>query len=237
MRTDLGDQIHELIEHGLRPVSMTDIENRSPVRVTTVRRAIARSGPGHGRLILAGAAGIAACAVLAVATLLPGSGGSSNTRHARLAAWTVAEQPDGSAMVTLHRVRDPARLQQTLHADGIPARVFVNRQQTDNSLIVPGCHVYPLGVPGGTPLALWQRVFYGPHANVRSYTFWVYPSALPPGRGVVIVIHYGRAKLSNDSRSYPVGTDLGYGVNSYSLYLVNATPKCTGSAASPAGSH
>jgi hypothetical protein len=182
---------------------------------------------------LAGAAGIAACAALAVAALLPGSGTGSSTGQARLAAWTVAKQPDGSVMVTLHAVRDPARLQQTLRADGIPAKVSVNRQEVENSLDVPGCHVYPLGPPdgalGGTPEALWQRVFYGPHTNVRSYTFWVYPSAIPYGRGVVIVIHYGPAKLSNDYRNYPVGTDLGYGVDSYSLYLVNATPKCTGS--------
>ena len=86
-----------------------------------------------------------------------------------------------------------------------------------------------LGVPAGTPLARWQRVFYGPHTNVRSCTFWVYLSASPHGRGVVIVIHYGQAKLSNDYRNYPVGTDLGYGAGSYSLYLVNATPRCTGS--------
>jgi hypothetical protein len=233
MRTDLGEQIHELMERGLRPVSMTDIENRSPVRVTTVRRAVARSGLGHGRLILAGAAGIAACAALAVAALLPGSGTGSSTGQARLAAWTVAKQPDGSVMITLHAVRHPARLQQTLRADGIPAKVSVNRQKVENSLDVPGCHVYPLGppdgAPGGTPEARWQKVFYGPHTNVRSDTFWVYPSAIPPERGVVIVIHYGPDKLSNDFRNYPVGTDLGYGVDSYSLYLVNATPKCTGS--------
>ena len=232
MGADLGEQIHELMERGLRPVSMTDIVSRPLVRVTIARRGVARSGLSHGRLILAGVAGIVACAVLAVTVLLSGSAGR-NTGHARLTAWTVARQPDGSVMVTLHQVRDPARLQQALHADGIPARVFVNRQKIENSLDVPGCHVYPLGppdgAPGGTPEARWQRIFYGPHANVRSYTFWVYRSAIPPGRGVVIVIHYGPAKLSNDYRNYPVGTDLGYGVNSYSLYLVDATPGCTGS--------
>jgi hypothetical protein len=227
MKTDLGEQIHELMECGLRPVSMADIERRSPVRVTRARRAVARSGPGRGRLILAAAAGIAACVALAVAALLPGSGTGASTGQARLAAWTVARQPGGSVMVTLHQVRDPARLQQTLHADGIPAKVFVNRQKVENSLDVPGCRVHPLGVRGGTPVALWRSVFYGPHTNVASNTFWVYPSAIPHGRGVVIVIHYGPAKLSN--RSHPVGTDLGYGVDGYSLYLVDATPQCTGS--------
>ena len=227
MRTDLGEQIHELMERGLRPISMADIENRSPVRVGAARRAAARSGLSRGRLILAAAAGIAACVALALALILPGSGAGSSTGRARLAAWTVTKEPDGSVMITLHQVRDPARLQRTLHADGIPARVFVNRQHVESSLAVPGCRVYPLGAPGGTPQALWQRVFYGPHTNVRSYTFWVYPSAIPHGRGVAIVIHYGPARLSN--RNHPVGTDLGYGVDSYSLYLINATPECIGS--------
>lgn len=229
MRTDLGEQIHELMELGLRPVSMADIENRSPVRVPAARRAVARSGLSRGRLILAAAAGITACVALALALILPGTGAGGSNGRARLAAWTVTKQPDGSVMVTLHQVRDPARLQRTLHADGIPARVFVNRQHIENSLVVPGCRVYPAGTPGGTPEALWQKIFYGRHTSVRSYTFWVYPSAIPHGRGVVIVIHYGTAKLSNNIRKYPVGTDLGYGVDSYSLYLVNANPKCIGS--------
>jgi hypothetical protein len=75
MSTDLNEQIRDLMERGLRPVTMADIQNRAPVRVTTLRRAAARSRLSHRRLILAGAA-IAACAALAVAgltiALLPG---------------------------------------------------------------------------------------------------------------------------------------------------------------------
>ncbi len=41
MKTDLGEQIHELMEHGLRPVSMADIKTRAPVRVGTLRRVMA----------------------------------------------------------------------------------------------------------------------------------------------------------------------------------------------------
>lgn len=111
MRTDLGDQIHELMERGLRPVSMADIENRSPARVTAVRRAVARLGPGRGRLILAGAAGIAACVALAV-TALPGSGSGSRASQARV-------HLDRTAASVLHRaalaaLRLPAR---TPHPD------------------------------------------------------------------------------------------------------------------------
>jgi hypothetical protein len=231
MRPDLGGQIRELMERGQRPVSMTDIDDRSPVRITTMRRVAARSGPRRGRLILAGAAAAALCTAVAVAPVLPGGGPGSSTGPARLAAWAVVKQPDGSVMVTLNEIDDPARLQQTLRADRIPAKVFVNRQQVENSLDIPGCHVYPLGppggAPGGTPLAVWQRVFYGRHTNVRANTFWIYPSAIPHGQGVAIAIAYGPAKLVNGD--YRPGVDLGYGVDSYSLYLVNATPECTGS--------
>jgi hypothetical protein len=44
MSTDLSDQIHELMERGLRPVSMADIESRAPARVTAPRRAAYRPG-------------------------------------------------------------------------------------------------------------------------------------------------------------------------------------------------
>src|SRR5690242_9608099 len=105
MKTDLSEQIHDLMERGLRPVTMADIESRSPVRVTRVRRAAAQAWLGHGRLILAGAAAIAACAALAVAALLTSNGTGATTGQSHLAAWTVAKQPGGSVMVTLHQVR------------------------------------------------------------------------------------------------------------------------------------
>ncbi len=69
-------------------------------------------------------------------------------------------------------------------------------------------------------------MFYGPHTKVSSYTFWVYPSAIPRGKGVAIFIDYGPAKLSNHNQS--PGEDLGYGVNGYGLYLAKASPRCTG---------
>ena len=40
----------------------------------------------------------------------------------RLAAWTVTKQADGSIDVTVRQWRDPARLQATLRADGVPVR-------------------------------------------------------------------------------------------------------------------
>jgi len=40
MKADLAGQIHELMEHGMRPVTVTDIKSRAPVRMTPVPRHI-----------------------------------------------------------------------------------------------------------------------------------------------------------------------------------------------------
>jgi hypothetical protein len=53
MKADLAGQIHELMEHGMRPVAMTDIESRAPVRMTVLQRAAARSRLASSRLVLA----------------------------------------------------------------------------------------------------------------------------------------------------------------------------------------
>jgi hypothetical protein len=155
MRTDLGDQIHELMERGLRPVSMADIENRSPARVAAVQRAVVRSGVGRGRLI-AGAAGIAACVALAVIALLPGNGSGSHTSRARVHLETTAAS-------VLHRaalaaLRLPARTPQPDQfvyvewANGVGTRqlyqAWLSVDGTRNGLIRsggsssvdPGCH-------------------------------------------------------------------------------------------------
>ena len=44
---------------------------------------------------------------------------------------------------------------------------------------------------------------------------------------VKLFLHSTAAKLSNGYSNYPVGTDLGYVVNDYSLYPMNATLGCT----------
>ena len=53
MKADLTGQIHDLMEGGIRPVTMTDIQSRAPVRMTVLQRAAARSGLARSRLILA----------------------------------------------------------------------------------------------------------------------------------------------------------------------------------------
>lgn len=227
MSTDLSDQIRELMERGVRPVSMADLQERAPVRVTLLRRAAARSGRSRGRLILAGAVAAAVCLALAVAVLMPGGSGYG-AGPARLTAWMVVKQPGGSVMVTLRQVRDPGRLQHTLRADGLPAHV-VFAKNTDPGSPIPGCDVYPIGGAGGTPLSVWGKVFFGPHKKVTTGDFWIYPSAIPRGMGVVVSMVVGRFKLTLHPGGHVLAGGSKYSVTAVGLYLVKASPRCTGS--------
>lgn len=170
----------------------------------------------HRRLpALAGAAGTVAALALAVAALVPGSGSARapgrSTGTERLAAWTVVSQQGGSVKVTLRwpHIRDVAGLQDKLRSDGIPARV-ARIGYLRPPLSVPGCQVFgdwSTG-PGGISKALWHKIFYGPHTGQQSnHAFWVYRPAIPPGLGVLVDIYYD-------------GT--------FGLYVVKASPQCTG---------
>jgi hypothetical protein len=164
---------------------------------------------------LAGAAGTVAALALAVAALVPGGGSAGvpggSTGTERPAAWTVVSEQGGSVKVTLRwpHIRDVAGLQNRLRADGIPARV-ARIGYLRPPLTVPGCHVFGdwSAGPGGISHTLWRRIFYGPHTGQQSnHAFWVYRSAIPPGLGVLVDIYYD-------------GT--------FGLYVVKASPRCTG---------
>jgi hypothetical protein len=51
MKDDLSGQLHALMERGLRPVTMTEIRSRVPVRMTALQRARTRLLPGSRRLV------------------------------------------------------------------------------------------------------------------------------------------------------------------------------------------
>jgi hypothetical protein len=105
-------------------------------------------------------------AVTVVALGLSGAFGStshqpSHPAHAQLTAWTVTKLADGEIFVRINQFKDPAGLQSTLRADGVPASVtFANASQLN-----PACQPYPGGTlpPGfGPPPPLLKRVF--PHS-------------------------------------------------------------------------
>jgi hypothetical protein len=131
---------------------------RTPRPAPAVRRPVRR--PAWLAAVAAGAAGVAVGLALVVAALVPGSGSPAGT--ARLTAWAVTRQADGDISVTIRQLKDPAGLQATLRADGVPASVTFAGQQDR------ACRPYPGGTPGalprGTPLL--DRVFPSPTGTI-----------------------------------------------------------------------
>jgi hypothetical protein len=212
---DLDDATRAWLAHTRQAITA---QQRAPGR----RRAwtlVPHRARGPRRRMLA-AAGALTVTVLAVAVALVPGGGSarapgSSTGTVRLAAWTVVSYQDGGVRVTLRGayIRDVAGLQDKLRSDGIPARVARIGYGRD-PLNVPGCHV--LGYwsaeepapPGEIPYALWHKIFFGPHTGPQTiHAFWVYRSAIPRGLGVLVDIYHD-------------GT--------FGLYVVKASPQCTG---------
>jgi hypothetical protein len=160
------------------------------------------------RRLISGMTGVlvlAAGAAVAVTELMPASHPASHQPRVQLAAWTVVQQPGGIIHVTIRELRDPAGLQATLRADGVPASVsFGNGQQT-------ACLPYPGGgfTTSANP-ALINSVFPGPGVNIR-------PSALPSGTGVL---------LAFTQRSHP---QPGVPLIAIEVAVVQASQQCTGS--------
>jgi hypothetical protein len=104
MSTDLSDQIHELMERGVRPVSMADIESRAPARGTALRETAYRpAGPGRvltrwlrwPQLAVGAAAAMTAAAVTLAVTLggSPGQTGGPDSFPALPTPPASAESP------------------------------------------------------------------------------------------------------------------------------------------------
>ena len=117
---------------------------------------------------LAGAAAVAAGATVAVTALLP----AGHPAGAQLAAWTVTGQANGTIDVTIRELRDAARLQSTLRADGVPASVTFGSEPN------PSCREYP---------GKWDPSKSGIQGTSGPpYILAIHPSALPRGAGVQI---------------------------------------------------
>jgi hypothetical protein len=106
MSTDLSDQIHELMERGLRPVSVADIDSAAPARRSRRLRGRPRpAGPGRVLIPRPGwprlAVGAAAAATAAAVTLALTMSGSPSR--------TAGPAPTGPALATayvVHRVEN-----------------------------------------------------------------------------------------------------------------------------------
>jgi hypothetical protein len=127
MTADLAGQIHELMERGMRPVTMADITGRAPVRMTVLERARSRrpsirrarapgepaaSGSGRGnprrprRAILAACAAAAALAIAATAIAVTSSGSPSRPVFDPGAVRLLAKAADAAARQPAPHVRD-----------------------------------------------------------------------------------------------------------------------------------
>jgi hypothetical protein len=221
--------------------SVAEIHSATPVaqiisrgRAVRARRRI----PG-----VAGALAMTAATALAVTALLtPGHSGllasghprtshpgtqpsgrlGSHPASARLAAWTVAMQANGDIDITINQLKDPAGLQATLRADGLPATVSFS-----GTLLSPSCQGYLAST------STLDAVFQGHSTYIA-----IDPSALPSGTGVAIsdepgaglptpsgnIPSFGRTPTVRPSVP-PLSTAID---GPLAIGLVYASPQCTG---------
>ena len=168
---------------------------------------------------LAGAAAVIAGAAVAVIALLP----AGHPAGAQLAAWTVTRQANGTIYVTIRELRDAARLQSTLRADGVPASVTFGSEPN------PSCREYP---------GKWDLSKSGIQVSSGApYIFAIHPSALPRGGGVQIG---GKFDFEYSIPGHPAKTYISPWLPTESppsgvvrvpvigAGLVQASPQCTG---------
>jgi hypothetical protein len=146
-------------------------EQRTSVPMTIpVEQIISRGDTVRARRRIPGIAGAlaaAGAAAPAVAALLPAGHQANRQPPIQLAAWIVVKHADGTVVVTVRQLRDPAGLQRTLRADGVPATVTFSGQEPR------ACRNYPLDP------ALLHRIF-----SFNQPPLVIHPSALPDGTGV-----------------------------------------------------
>jgi hypothetical protein len=123
---------------------------------------------------LAGVLAVAAGAAVAVAVLVPYGHQRPGQPGAQLAAWTVTKQADGDVYVTIRELRDPAGLQATLRADGVPAYVSTTSAAC---LRWTGSSAFP---PGFLPLKTRAQAS-------RGVAMVIDPAAIPRGTALGIV--------------------------------------------------
>jgi len=227
---------------------MNDTELRTAVResvagihsATPVAQIISRGRAVRARRripAVAGALGAAAGTALVLTALLPaGHAGppsgdqellpsghpASRPVSVRLAAWTVARQANGDIDVTINQLEDPAGLQATLRADGLPVNVTFS-----GSMLSASCLPYQTG-PVNTLRSVTQ---------IRGEVLVIDPSALPSGAGVAIFDEPGGGLPVLSGNTPTLGAPQGRPSlpplltalkGPLAVGLVYASPQCTG---------
>ncbi len=214
--------------------SVADVHSATPVAQIISRGRCLRA---RRRIpAVAGTVTVAAGTALAVTTLLPtghagllpsGHPGLVSSSHpdsqpasARLAAWTVAKEPNGDIDVTINQLEDPAGLQATLRADGLPVNVTFS-----GSMLSASCQPDQTG----TLSAVTQ---------IRGDELVIDPSALPSGAGLAIFDEPGAGtpvlsgttpKLGTPPAPHPSIPPLLTAIDGpLAVGLVYVSPQCTG---------
>lgn len=216
----LADELENELRRNLARTA-ADFESLDQARQRLLQRDY-HPGRRNRRLatgIAASAAGVAVVLGLGLSGIFgSASHQPSPPAHAQLAAWTVVKQADGTVLVKIREFRDPAGLQSTLRADGIPASVeFVPANLVGHSA---WAIVHFTGNPcqeysGGEGQA--QNVVTG--GNPFTVGMFVHPSAIPSGAGVQFVV----------SRNLGYFSPQQGGQFDLWEWLVQASPQCTGS--------
>jgi hypothetical protein len=192
----------------------------------------------HRRMIPAvtGTLAVAAGAALAVTALGPANHQASRQPIVRLAAWTVTKLADGNISVTIRELKDPAGLQSTLRADGVPASVTLLDRQN------PACQPYPGGIPVSRPVTpLLEQVFPEPYKewDLRVPTYRPFPRddhhsrppAVPPNPNDIVIVIDPSALPGNAGVQLAATyiNDVEPGLESILPQVVYASSQCTGS--------
>jgi hypothetical protein len=167
--------------------------------------------------VAAGALAVAAGAALAVTALAPGGHQPGPAVGARLTAWTVARQAGGDIDITINQLQDPAGLQRTLRADGLPVNVSFS------------------GAPPGTPCRPYDasRDVLGAVVQLSSSggsaSFVIDPSALPGGAGLSIYDNPADGVPPASPAAQGTGSPPPAGITGPLAFgLVYASQQCTG---------
>jgi|SRR5580704_4906474 hypothetical protein len=213
--------------------SMTDIHMNAPLDTIVRAGQVRARRQRHRRLGVAGAAA-AVAAVPAAALLLANghqashqvAGPASGNAAARLTAWTVETAADGRLVVTIRELRDPAGLQRTLRADGVPASVtFLGRPNAACTPYEPAPVTGAGGLLASGPAIAAQTkgvIHVEPGASPsQAPHFTIDPAALPAGTGLQIGAESNVPGEPTPARARGwIGLQFG---------LVHTSSQCTGS--------